>query len=148
MNFDRGRKPMDMFPPINLEELKRKEFVLKEEKQKEAPSETTDDIMPEKDLIGNFSECVDELLALLEGVTEEDIRAMEDKIGQNPSRGGDEKIYLALANKMSRDELDEFFNGAKMKNLPGYSSVTHGIRNAMHILSIKTGEEKYKSFMD
>lgn len=95
-----------------------------------------------------FHEFINKLSKLVDGVTKEDIETMEDIIGPNPSRSEDEKIYLALANKMSEEELDEFFSEAGMKELPGYSSVTHGLRNAIFVLYNKTKERKYKSFIN
>jgi len=104
--------------------------------------------------IDNFSECVKEYQGLRNGVTEEDIKAVEEKIGSKLSRPWPEvpigkKIDLALVNKLTAEKLKELCdkfreNGRDPKYMPGL----HSLQNDIFILHNLTGEDKYKNIMD
>jgi hypothetical protein len=122
--------------------------------QKFYPPTNNQKEFPELSYIDNFSECLEEYIKLRDGVTEEDIKAVEEIVSSKSSRPWseitqDKKIDLALANKLSEEELKKLFDKTKKNNLsPGFMTALHDLRNAIFILHSKTKEDKYKILMN
>lgn len=102
----------------------------------------------------NFSECVREYQKLRNEITEEDIKAIEKKIGSKLFKPWleipiDKKVNLALVNKLTEKELQELCNKFKenhrdQRYMPGL----HDLNNDIFILKNITGEEKYKNLIN
>ncbi len=104
--------------------------------------------------IDNFLECVKEYQELRNKITEEDIEAVEEKIGSKLSKPWVEipigkKIDFALVDKLTGEELKALCDKFRKDDRdPKFMPALHELQNNIFILQNLTGEDKYNNLVN